>query len=458
MRERGTHNEEELDMDYMSEYKSKLRSAAEAAALVKSGDWVEYGTGVAFPSLCDAALAERREELTDVKIRGMLCYGPIRAVEADPEQEHFTYNSWHLTGYERKLADRGLCYYQPMLYRNLRWYYDSFLHIDVAFIGAAPMDKHGYFNLSIATGNARAYIDNADVVVIEVLEGLPRVYGGQEESVHISEVDMVVEGEHGPAIQLPSRAPSEVDAKIAANVIPYICDGATIQLGIGGVPDALGMMIAESDLKDLGMHTEFATDAFYKLFAAGKLTGRRKNIDRGKCVFGVGAGTQDLYDWVNENPGVAAYPISYVNNPDVIAQLDNFISLNSCVGIDLYGQVSSESSGTRQISGTGGQVDFLTGAVKSRGGKAFICMSSTFKAKDGTVKSRISPYFTGGDIITSPRSQAFYVATEHGVANLAGASTWERAEKLIGLAAPEFRDGLIKAAEEQRIWRRSNKL
>ena len=147
-----------------------------------------------------------------------------------------------------------------------------------------------------------------------------------------------------------------------------------------------------------------------------------------------------------------------MNNPDVIAQLDNFISLNSCVGIDLYGQVSSESSGTRQISGTGGQVDFLTGAVKSRGGKAFICMSSTFKAKDGTVKSRISPYFTGGDIITSPRSQAFYVATENGVANLAGASTWERAEKLIGLAAPEFRDGLIKAAEEQRIWRRSNKL
>ena len=216
-------------------------------------------------------------------------------------------------------------------------------------------------------------------------------------------------------------------------------------------------MIAESDLKDLGMHTEFATDAFYKLFAAGKLTGRRKNIDKGKAVFGVGAGTQDLYDWIDWNPGVAAYPISYVNNPDVIAQLDNFISLNSCVGIDLYGQVSSESSGTRQISGTGGQVDFLTGAVKSKGGKAFICMSSTFKAKDGTLRSRISPYFNAGDIVTSPRSQAFYVATEHGVVNLAGASTWERAEKIISVADPAFRDDLIKAAEAQRIWRRSNK-
>ena len=305
-------------------------------------------------------------------------------------------------------------------------------------------------------GNARAYIENADVVVIEVLEKLPRALGGQEESVHISEVDMIVEGEHGPAIQLPSRAPSEVDKRIAANVIPYLCDGATVQLGIGGVPDALGMMIAESDLKDLGMHTEFATDAFYKLFASGKLTNRRKTIDKGKAVFGVAAGTQDLYDWIDNNPGVAAYPISYVNDPDVIAQLDNFISLNSCIGVDLYGQVSSESSGTRQISGTGGQVDFLTGATKSRGGKAFICMSSTFADKSGKVQSRIVPHF-GGDIVTSPRSQAFYIATENGVVNLAGASTWERAERLISVAAPEFREELIAAAEAQRIWRKSNK-
>lgn len=443
-------------MDYMSEYKSKLRTAEEAARAVKSGDWVDFGCGVTYPKLCDEALARRKAELTDVKVRGMLCYGPIAVVENDPEQENFTYSSWHLTGYERKLADRGLCYYQPMLYRNLRWYYDNFLHINVAFIGAAPMDEHGYFNLSIGTGNARAYIENADVVVIEVLEKLPRALGGQEESVHISEVDMIVEGEHGPAIQLPSRAPSEVDKRIAANVIPYLCDGATVQLGIGGVPDALGMMIAESDLKDLGMHTEFATDAFYKLFASGKLTNRRKTIDKGKAVFGVAAGTQDLYDWIDNNPGVAAYPISYVNDPDVIAQLDNFISLNSCIGVDLYGQVSSESSGTRQISGTGGQVDFLTGATKSRGGKAFICMSSTFADKSGKVQSRIVPHF-GGDIVTSPRSQAFYIATENGVVNLAGASTWERAERLISVAAPEFREELIAAAEAQRIWRKSNK-
>ena len=318
-----------------------------------------------------------------------------------------------------------------LLTRDLvfRWYYDNFLHINVAFIGAAPMDSHGYFNLSIATGNARAYIENADLVVIEVLEGLPHAYGGQEESVHISEVDMVVEGEHGPAIQLPSRAPSETDAKIAANVIPHLCDGATIQLGIGGVPDALGVMIAESDLKDLGMHTEFATDAFYKLFASGKLTNRRKTIDRGKAVFGIGAGTQALYDWIDCNPGVAAYPISYVNNPDVIARLDNFISLNSCVGIGPLRPGELRELRHAADKRHRRPVDFLTGATRSRGGKAFICMSSTFTAKDGTVKSRISPYFSAGDIVTSPRSQAFYLATEYGVVNLAGASTWERAEK-----------------------------
>ena len=443
-------------MDYISEYKSKLCTPEQAAALVKSGDWVEYGAGVAFPKLCDAALAKRRDELTDVKIRGILCYGPIEAVECDPEQKHFTYNSWHLTGYERKLADRGLCYYQPMLYRNLRWYYDNFLHINVAFVGAAPMDKHGYFNLSIGTGNARAYIDNADVVVIEVLDGLPHAMGGQDESVHISEVDFVVEGEHGPAIQLPSKAPSEVDKAIAANVIPYICDGATIQLGIGGVPDALGTMIAESDLKDLGMHTELCTDGFLDLYKAGKLTNKRKNIFPGKGVLGLATGSQELYDWLDKNPGVIALPIAYVNDPTVIASMDNFISLNSCVSVDLYGQINSESAGLRHISGTGGQVDFLTGAAMSKGGKSFICVASSRVGKDGRRTSNIVPHFNG-EIITSPRSQAYYLATEQGVFNMAGRSTWERAEGLVSLAHPDFRDELIKAAEEQRIWRRSNK-
>ncbi|NCB50581.1 MAG: butyryl-CoA:acetate CoA-transferase [Clostridia bacterium] len=443
-------------MDYRSEYKSKLRTPEEAVKIVKSGDWIDYNTGTIFPMLCDAALAERRDELSDVKIRGMLIFGPIQTAECDPEQEHFTYSSWHCSNYERTLCDKGLAFYQPMIFRNLNWYYKSFLEVNVAFVCATPMDEHGYFNFSVGAGVVKAVLDVADVIVIEVNENLPKVYGGYGESIHISEIDMVVEGEHPPVLSVPAKSPTPTDIRIAENVIPYIMDGATIQLGIGGVPDALGQMIAQSDLKDLGMHTEFCTDAFLHLYNAGKITNKKKAIDRDKCVFGVAQGTRALYDWVDKNPAVACYPIEYVNNPETIAKLNNFISLNSCVSVDLYGQVCSESAGTRHISGTGGQVDFLTGAAMSNGGKAFICTASTFTDKSGKVHSRIVPYFSG-DIVTSPRSQAYYIATEHAVVNLAGRSTWERAELLISAAAPEFRDDLIKAAREQRIWRKSNK-
>lgn len=443
-------------MDYREEYRQKLRTPEQAAAAVKSGDWVDYVAGTVFPVLCDAALAARRDELTDVKIRGQLMYGPLRTAECDPGQEHFLYQSWHCSGYERRLCDEGLCYFEPMLFRNLHWYYRNFLKVNVVFLCVAPMDEHGYFNCSVAAGIARAAVDVADLVVVEVNEHLPRVRGGYGETIHISEADMVVEGPHGPMVSVPARAPSAADRKIAENLLPYIPDGATIQLGIGGVPDALGQMLAASDLKDLGMHTELCTDAFLHLFNAGKLTNAQKTLNKGKGVFGLATGTQPLYDWLDDNPGLAACPIEYVNDPYIIAQHDHFISLNSCISVDLYGQVCAESSGTRHISGTGGQVDFLTGAAMSRGGMAFICMNATFADKAGKLRSRIVPYFTG-DIVTSPRSQAYYIATEYGVVNLAGRSTWERAELLVSVADPRFRDELVTAAQKQRIWRRSNK-
>lgn len=443
-------------MDYREEYKRKLRTPEAAAKAVKSGDWVDYVAGTVFPVLCDAALAARRDELTDVKVRGQLMYGPLRIVECDPEQEHFLYQSWHCSGYERQLCDRGLCYFEPMLFRNLHWYYRNFLKVNVVFLCAAPMDEHGYFNCSVAAGIARAAVEAADVVVVEVNEHLPRVRGGFGETLHISEADMVVEGPHGPMVSVPARTPSAADRRIAENLLPYIPNGATIQLGIGGVPDALGQMLAESDLKDLGMHTELCTDAFLHLFNAGKLTNAKKTLNPGKGVFGLATGTQPLYDWLDGNPGLAAYPIEYVNDPAVIAQHDRFISLNSCVSVDLYGQVCAESAGMRHISGTGGQVDFLTGAAMSKGGMAFICMNAAFTDREGRPHSRIVPYFTG-DIVTSPRSQAYYIATEYGVVNLAGRSTWERAELLVSVADPRFRETLISAARQQRIWRRSNK-
>lgn len=343
-----------------------------------------------------------------------------------------------------------------MVFHNNAAYYEYFLKVNVVMVSVAPMDRHGYFNFSVNTGVAAPITRTADIVIVEVNENLPVIHGGYDECIHISDVDYIVEGEHEPLAVLKTFRPTEIDRKIAQNILPYIVDGATLQLGIGSMPNAVGELIAESDLRDLGMHTELCSDAYLSMYNAGKLTNRKKKIDRGKGVFGCAIGSPELYEWVGDNHGLAAYPLEYVNRPSVIAQIDNMVSINSCVSIDLYGQVAAESSGSRQISGTGGQLDFLIGASASRGGKAFICMSSTYKDKAGICHSRIRPQFDG-DIITSPRSQIYFLATEYGVINLEGRSTWERAEGLISIAHPDFRDGLIREAEKRKIWRRSNK-
>lgn len=443
-------------MTALEEYRTKLRTPEQAVQAVKRGDWVDYTTSLGFPTLLDAALAKRRDGLTDVKIRGNLLFGPIQTVECDPTREHFCYNSWHCSGYERKLCDKGLCNYIPMVFRNVVPYYRHFLTVNVAMMCVTPMDKHGYFNLSCATGVARGILEKADIVILEVNEHLPKIYGGFDESIHISEVDYVVEGEHPPLPQFPIAPPTEEDVKIADLIVPHIVDGATLQLGIGGMPNVVGARLAESDLKDLGMHTELCGDAYYELYKAGKLTNRRKSHQRGKGVTGIVFGSQNLYDWVDQNPGVVVEPLEYVNAPETIGKQDNMISINNCIAVDLYGQVCAESAGLRHISGTGGQLDYLTGAAQSAGGKAFICMTSSFVDKTGARRSRVLPHF-GGDIVTDPRSQAYYIVTEYGAVNLAGRSTWERAELLVSIAHPDFREDLIAATEEQKIWRRSNK-
>ena len=443
-------------MDVRQEYRAKLRTPEQAVELVKSGDWVDYASNICFPQLLDAALAKRRDELQDVKIRGNLLFGPIQAVEVDPSREHFIYNSWHCSGYERKLCDKNLCNFIPMIFRNLGWYYTNFLTVNVAMMAVTPMDRHGYFNFSCATGIAKAIMDKADIVILEVNEHLPRILGGFDECIHISEVDCVVEGEHPPLPQFPIAEASEEDKKIASFIVPHIVDGATLQLGIGTMPNVVGGMISDSDLKDLGMHTELCGDAYLRMFEAGKLTNRRKTFQKDKGVTGLVFGSRELYDWVDQNPGVVVEPLSYVNDPGIIAKHDNMISINSCISVDLYGQICAESAGLRHISGTGGQLDYLTGAAMSKGGKAFICMTASFVDKKGERHTRILPRFDG-DIVTDPRSQAFWIVTEYGAENLAGCSTWERAEKLVSLAHPDFRDELIRAADAQRIWHRSNK-
>ena len=216
-------------------------------------------------------------------------------------------------------------------------------------------------------------------------------------------------------------------------------------------------MIAQSDLKDLSVHTEMYVDGFVDMAMAGKITGKHKNLDKGRQVFAFAAGSQKLYDYMDRNPDVMGAPVDYTNDVHVISQIDNFISINNAVDMDLFGQINAESAGIKHISSTGGQLDFAMGAYLSKGGKSFICMSSTVTGKDGTVKSRIVPTLTPGSIATDPRSCVHYVVTEYGMVNMKGLSTWERAEAIIGIAHPQFRDELIAEAEKMHIWRRSNK-
>ena len=221
--------------------------------------------------------------------------------------------------------------------------------------------------------------------------------------------------------------------------------------------NAVGSLIAESDLKDLGVHTEMYVDAFVDIARAGKINGSKKNIDRFRQVYGFGAGTKKMYDYLDENPELMSAPVSYTNDIRSIAALDNFISINNCVDIDLFGQISSESSGIKQISGAGGQLDFVLGAYLSNGGKSFICCSSTFTDKQGVMHSRIRPTLAEGSIVTDTRANTHYVVTEYGMVNLKGLSSWQKAEALISVAHPDFRDELIAEAEKMHIWRRSNK-
>ncbi|SHE89232.1 butyryl-CoA:acetate CoA-transferase [Desulfofundulus australicus DSM 11792] len=442
---------------YQEEYRRKLVSADEAVKVVKSGDWVAYSHFAMTPRVLDEALARRKDELFDVKIRGVCALHPVKVALADPEQKHFIYNSSFFSGADRRLQDEGLAYHIPGLYHEapgiLRGNHDG---PDVAMIVTTPMDEKGFFNFSVSCSYERAVCDKARTIIVEVNENAPRCLGGFQESIHISEVDYIVEGNNEPLFEVPNIPPTEVDKKIARLIVEEIEDGSCLQLGIGGLPNTIGKMLAESDLKDLGVHSEMMCNAFLDLYEAGKITGARKNIDRFKMVYTFALGDARLYEFLHNNPACAIYPVDYTNDINIIARNDKQIAINNAIEIDLYGQVCSESVGVRQISGTGGQFDFTFGAYRSRGGKAFICMSSTKKVGDRVV-SRIVPMITPLGIVTVPRTVVQYVVTEYGKVNLKGKSTWQRAELLISIAHPDFREELIKHAEKMKIWTRTNK-
>lgn len=447
-------------MGYAEEYQKKLVSADEAVKVVQSGDWVDYGWCNGTADALDQALAKRTDELKDVNVRGGILLKLPAIFEREDAGEHFTWNSWHMSGIERRLISRGCAYYAPIRYSELpRYYRESNTKKNaVAMFQVAPMDKHGFFNFGPNASHLAAVVETSAKVIVEVNENMPRCLGGTENNVHISDVDFIVEGSNPPIGELGGGgAASEVDKAVAKLIVNEIPDGACLQLGIGGMPNAVGSLIAESDLKDLGVHTEMYVDAFVDIAKAGKINGSRKNIDRFRQAFAFGCGTKKMYDYLDENPEILSAPVSYTNDIRSISALDNFMSINNAVDLDLFGQINSESSGTKHISGAGGQLDFVLGAYLSKGGKSFICCSSTYKTKDGQVKSRILPTLNPGSIVTDTRANTHFLVTEFGIVNIKGLSTWEKAEAIISIAHPDFRDELIAEAEKMNIWRRSNK-
>ncbi|MGI6412640.1 MAG: acetyl-CoA hydrolase/transferase family protein [Syntrophomonadaceae bacterium] len=444
---------------YTDELKSKTVSAQEAVKVVKSGDWVAYSHFAMGPQALDKALAERKDELFNVNIRGVCPLFEPEVALVEPKYEHFIYNSGFLSADDRKLGDR--CFHLPGMYRNspLTIRLGHSAPVRVAFMMTAPMDKHGYFNFGTSCSYHRAVCDQADIIIVETNDKTPTCLGGEQESVHISEVTYVVEGDNKPLKAFPQDVPyTEVEKGIANAIIEEIEDGCTVQLGIGGLANYIGKMIAQSDLKDLGMHSEMMNDSYVDLFERGILTGRRKNVDKGKMVYTFALGSQNLYDFLDNNPACAIYPVDITNDPQRIAANDKVIAINNALYVDLYGQVCAEALDFRQISGTGGQVDFTYGAWLSKGGKSFICLPSTRKLKDGRVISRIQPFMPVGAIVTDPRTLPMFIVTEYGKANIMGKSSWARAEMLIDIAHPDFRDELIKSAQKQKIWTRSNKI
>ena len=412
--------------------------------------WLDYGVALSQPDAFDLALASRRDELENVKIRSCLSVRPRAVVEQDPEGRHFHFFSWHFTGYDRKKHDAGLCHYMPLNLGEVPEYYRRFLDpVDIVILKTCPMDGDGHFNFSATSLWNRAMIERARMVIVEVSRALPFAYGDGN-SVHVSEVDYIIEGDGAPNAELPNPAPTEVDRAVARRIAAEVEDGACLQIGIGAMPNAVCTLLLESGVRNLGVHTEMLIDGMVDLYKAGRVTGAGKALDRGKIVYTFALGSAYLYEALDRNPDFECRAVDHTNLPHMIMQNERVVSINNTTQIDLQGQCASESDGHRHISGTGGQLQFVRGAYASRGGKSFICLSSTYE-KRGERRSRIVLDLTPGNVVTTPRSDVMYVVTEYGMVNLKGKSVPERALALISLAHPDFREELARQARENRM-------
>lgn len=425
-------------------------SATEAAGMVQSGMWIDYGAVLAQPDVFDHALAARVPDLNGVKIRACLSTRPRAVLEADPEGKHFFWINLHFSGYDRRKHDAGISHYLPVNLGEIPDYYRRFIDpVDILIVKTGPMDKDGNFNLGLANLWHRAIIERAKCVIVEASSGVPHAEG-VENAIHISEVDYIIAGDGLPPAELPNPPPTDVDRAVARQVMNEFGDGACLQIGIGGMPNAVCSQLLAGTVTDLGIHTEMLTDGIIDLYKAGRISGARKTLDTGKVTYSFALGSKSLYETVDRNPDFLCCPVDHTNLPQNIMQNRNVVAINNTTQMDLQGQAASESDGHRHISGTGGQLQFVRGAYASPGGKSFICLASTYDKK-GERRSRIVLSLTKGNIVTTPRSDMMYVVTEYGMVNLKGKSVAERAIALIGIAHPDFREGLERDAYENRL-------
>jgi itaconate CoA-transferase len=429
----------------LEQYRAKLRTADEAVAMIPDGAFVVQGNAIGEPPALLEATARRARAggLTALTMTSLLPMAhSAKSILADDVRDVIRWRSIFASGADRQLIADGEAVYSPAFFHQVPRIYREFVDVDVALVCVSRADRHGYMSLGVSVDTSRAAIDAADLVIVEVNENMPRIHG--DAWVHVSEVDAIVENTT-PLLELPKPPARPEDEAMGALIAAMIPNGATIQLGIGGVPNAVARSLM--DHKDLGIHTEMFVDSMVDLMETGVCNGRRKTFHPGKALFAFAAGSQRTYEFLDDNPAVESHPVSYINFPSNIARNDVLISVNSTIEIDLMGQCCSEAMGHVQWSGTGGQHDFARGAFDSNGGKSIIAFYST--AKSGEL-SRVVPMLKQGAVVTTPRTEVHWVVSEHGAACLKGKSIDERAHALIGLADPKFRDHLTAEANRLR--------
>ena len=431
------------------EYQRKLISAEAAAGLVQSGMSIFLGISANMAHIVDKHLARRKDELRDVNVQTSLDTCEHEFLKADPEGKVFKWHSgFFLHSVRNQVAARGCGVYWAQSWHLAPGVIREQSQKDISFIVTAPMDAHGYFNFGLSVTELQAFCEVSKKIVVVVKEDMPVVCGGQEEAVHISKVHHIVEDREFKTFCLPTVPVKEEDRMIAHNIVSagLIGDGTTLQIGIGGLPNSVLDALVDAGVHHLGIHSEMLTDKMYDLIEAGVVDNTRKKVDRYKSTFSFCLGSRRLYDFLDRNPMFASYPVDYVNNPLIIAQQPRMFSLNTTMQVDLMGQVASEQVGgdrPRQISGTGGQLDFVMGTMLShdRAGVSVLALYSQYKGR-----SRIVPILEKGTNVTVPRSLVDYVATEWGLVRSRGLSINERAQALIRIAHPDHREALMRQA------------